>query len=489
MSTRPNILLIVTDQQRPDFAGQSDVPVRTPHFDRLVERGVGFTNAICPSPLCGPSRISLATNTEYDDCGVQTNADYPGTVPTLYERLRSNAGYHTIGIGDIDLIRSPYWGLDGTNQLDDIGFNDGIEIPGKNAMMETYKHHISARANRHSEYDPEKVPSDLNPVAGEPATAYLAYLHNEGLLEDWIADMRKRMDSGWRTRYGTTDPCPLPHEAYVDNWVGRQGRRHIETAPREQPWFCMVNFVGPHDPLDVTEEMHAWYRDPDVEFPLPSEAERTFDDETHREIRRNYAAMCENYDRWLGRYLAVLEDRGELDETIVVFTSDHGEMLGDHGDWQKSTPFQPSIGIPMAIAGPGVKVRGTVDEPVSLLDLHPTILSAAGVDCGGDGVSLWPTLSGETADHRPVVSSGLDGARPFRVVFDGRYKLVVGDDLAAIEGFPDETTSPVLFDLEIDPDEQHDIAEETPDVVARLAERLPNGWTEAGPSYTGRQKP
>jgi arylsulfatase A-like enzyme len=170
--TQPNILLVLTDQQRPDWVGTADVPVRTPNYDRLVERGVEFSNAVCPAPLCGPSRICLAGGTEYARGGVRGTNNYPGHRPTLYERLRRDAGYRTIGIGDLDLIRSPYWGLDGDHQLDEIGFDDGIEIPGKNAMMKTYRNHIRSRAEGNAgSYDPE-----------ETMTA-LAHLRDRGLIE------------------------------------------------------------------------------------------------------------------------------------------------------------------------------------------------------------------------------------------------------------------------------------------------------------------
>ena len=474
--TQPNILLVLTDQQRPDWVGTADVPVRTPNYDRLVERGVEFSNAVCPAPLCGPSRICLAGGTEYDRCGVRGNNNYPGHRPTLYERLRREAGYRTIGIGDLDLIRSPYWGLDGGHQLDEIGFDDGIEIPGKNAMMKTYRNHIRSRAEGNAgSYDPEDVPPDVNPEPGHPANAYMAYLRERGLLDTYVEDMLGRwIPERPVSAYSVTGPTSLPEEAYVDNWVGRHGVEHLREALEGQPWHLVVNFVGPHGPMDVTEEMHGWYRDPDVEFPEPIDPDGQLDSETHQEIRRNYAAMCENIDRWLGCYLDILEERGELDDTIVAFSSDHGELLGDHGSWGKKSPLRASSGIPLGIAGPGIESRGAVEDPVGLLDLHPTFLEYAGVDRGDcDGVSLRPFLAGETDSHRSAVRSGLQN---WRMVFDGRHELIVGDDLADVNGFSEDASSPTLFDLHADPEERENVAEDKPDVVEDLADHLPEGF-------------
>jgi len=208
------------------------------------------------------------------------------------------------------------------------------------------------------------------------------------------------------------------------------------------------------------------------------------DAETAQDVRRNYAAMVENVDRWLGRYLDVLDERGEREDTLVVFASDHGEMLGDHGQWYKRSPYQPSVGVPLVVAGPGVESRGVVDEPASVLDLHATVLDAAGVDPGDvDSRSLWPYLAGRTDDHRDVVHSGVGN---WRMAYDGRYKLVRGydsgrtanDQAGEFDAWDEAATKyalrerdPVVFDLEADPGERENVADDHPGVVDRLTAR------------------
>jgi len=472
MSDRPNVLFFFPDQHRHDWVGFDDtVPVETPTLDALASEGVAFRNAVCPSPLCGPSRACLASGSEYDSCGVRDHsADYPYADRTYFGRLRDEAGYHVMGCGKFDLQKhSGDWGIDGKNNLAVNGFSDGVNSAGYWDAFGSATDEWAAGA-----------------TYTEPADPYVDYLADHGLAEAHIADLERRR---WGVGEPGTDvdatfPTPLPEHAYCDNWIARQGLSLLEDAPGDRPWHLVVNFAGPHNPWDVTEEMHGWYRDPDVDFPErvdPGE----MDADTAQAVRRNYAAMVENIDRWLARYLDELEARGEREDTLIVFASDHGEMLGDHGQWYKRSPYQPSVGVPLVVAGPGVRSRGVVDEPASVLDLHATFLDAAGVDPGEtDSRSLLPYLTGETDGHRDVVFSGIGN---WRLAFDGRYKLVRGydtdstanDQVGDADPWDEAETKyairdrgPVLFDLESDPGETENVAEDHPDVVADLTAHI-----------------
>jgi arylsulfatase A-like enzyme len=208
------------------------------------------------------------------------------------------------------------------------------------------------------------------------------------------------------------------------------------------------------------------------DFAQPHAYTGAIDARTHVGIRQSYAAMIENVDRWLGIYLEALERRGELDDTVVVWSSDHGEMLGDHGQWDKQVPHHSSASVPLVVAGPGIAPGRRDRALVSLLDLGPTVLEIAGAGPleGADARSLVPLLAGETATHREHVLSGLLG---WRMVWDGRYKLVRGSG-------PETTFSrafgpgPQLYDLQEDPWEDRNLAPALPRVVARLGELLPD---------------
>jgi len=451
MSNRPNVLFLFPDQLRPDWMGyEADVPVRTPALDRLVDRGVAFRNAVCPSPLCGPSRACLATGTEYDRCGVRHHdADLPLTARTLYGRLRDEAGYHVMGTGKFDLQKhsnqeTPDMGIDGTDNLDANGFSAGVNCLGK--------------------WDA------VNSGADEPRDPYMAVLHERDLAATHVEDFQRRDRL-------TTAPTPIPDEAYCDNWIGERSRALLREAPADRPWFLQVNFAGPHAPWDVTEEMYGWYRDPDIDFPEPVEPDPGIDPGAIQDVRRNYAAMVENVDRWVERLLAVVEDRGELEETLVVFASDHGELLGDHGGWGKGSPYRASAGVPLVVAGANVAQRGVVDDPATILDLHATFLDRAGIDPGAaDSRSLAPYLAGDSdRPPRDVVFSGLGH---WRLAFDGRYKAVRGFDPSSTgtdDPWNEAATNrslrerePMLFDLDADPEESENVADERPDVRKRL---------------------
>jgi len=434
-ATRPNILFFFPDQHRFDWVGLNPrIPVRTPNLDRLAERGVYFANAICPSPLCGPSRAALASGKEYDRCGVPTNKEnYPFDRITFYKLLRES-GYHVAGCGKFDLHKGAYiWGLDGKNCLKEWGFSDGIDNAGK--------------------WDAIHSGSD------EPKDPYMAFLERKGLRETHIRDFQKRKDKS------VTDPTSLPEEAYCDNYVARNGLELMSRFPKGKPWFLQVNFTGPHDPWDVTERMKELYRG--VEFPQPNDCRR-FSPEIHNAIRRNYSAMIENIDRWLGVYIDEIDRRGELENTLIVYSSDHGEMLGDHNLWGKSVPYQPSVGVPLVIAGCGVRSGYVHEDPVTIIDLAATFLDYAGIDRPDDmdSISMRPLLEGETNHHRDFVLSGL---RSWRLVFDGRFKLIKG--FTPREKRTDEPL--MLFDLKNDPQENNNIADEAEAVAARLSTLLP----------------
>ena len=438
---QPNILFLFPDQHRPDYVGfDSSNPVRTPHIDALAARGIAFRNAICPSPLCSPCRACMATGRAYPAVGVHDNGQsVPDGEVLLYHRLQA-AGYHTMGCGKFDLHKPRHdWGLDGRNHLEAFGLNDGMDSEGK----------------LDGAWAAEEAP-------GGPFTHML---EERGLREIYVKDLLSRMGDG----YLRNDPCPLPDEAYGDNWVGGIAEDLIRRAPRDRPWFLQANFPGPHDPWDITESMKELYAG--VEFPEPIAAEQTDPGRLRllNGVRQNYAAMVTNIDRWLGRLIEAVAARGELDNTLIVYASDHGEMLGDHDRFAKTVPYWQSAGVPLIMAGPGVAPRAFVDAPMALLDLSATFLDLAGAEVPGDwdSASLRPYLADpESAPPRKVVSSGLDkSSGDWRLTFDGRYKYVTG-----FEG-----AGELLWDVVADPSETENLLETRPREAAKILRILNTG--------------
>jgi len=407
--------------------GQPNIPLRLPNLEKLLARGVKFTHAITPSPLCAPARACLASGLEYERCGVPSNAfNYPLTQRTYYQLLR-DSGYHVIGCGKLDLHKKTEgWGLDGRRLVREWGFSDAIDNAGK---MDAVRSGV--------------------PVPKDP---YMKLLHDHGQAEVHVKDMRQRKG------YAGTYPTPLPDSLYCDNFITRNALTLLNAAPADKPWHLAVNFTGPHNPVDITAGMEKTVRD--RSYPQPNR-NTEYEASHHVAIRQNYSAMCENIDRGIGEILAAVEKRGDLDNSIVIFSSDHGEMLGDHNRWGKHVPYQPSVGIPMVAAGPGVKARGESKALVSLLDLTATFLDYAGVKkpAAMDSRSLRPLLAGRTKVHRSHLVSSLEG---WRMVWDGRHKL--------IEGYEKE---PQLFDLQTDPLENSNLSAQPSKIRSHLKTLLP----------------
>ncbi len=404
-----------------------ELPLRTPQLDALCASGTRFTRAYCPSPLCAPSRASLASGRAYGRCGVAGNGqDYPLGQPTYYQALR-DAGYRVAGVGKFDLHKASLdWNLDGSRLIREWGFTEGIDNEGK------FDGSISFRRN-----------------GGKPMGPYLEMLARRGLAERYADEHKREHLQACGQAYVT---C-LPEDAYCDNWVAENGLAFLRDFPADRPWHLVVNFTGPHDPMDVTAAMRARWQD--VAIPPPHSAPLS-DDPNILAARQNYAAMIENIDRQVGRFLDAVRARGEADRTLIVYASDHGEMLGDHGRWGKSTWHEPSVGVPLIVSGPGVRQGVVSDALVSSHDLAATFLDCTGCAPlpGADARSLRPVLEGRVAMHRDFVTSGLHA---WRMVRDGRYKLVTG----ASDG-------PLLFDLETDPHETCNLAERDPERVAGL---------------------
>ncbi len=446
--SRPNILFLFSDQHRWDWTpANPDIPVPMPHLEALAARGLTVERAYCAAPVCGPSRACLAFGREYDDCGVPSNrVSLPLDRETFYGRLR-DAGYHSLACGKLDLAAGALYaiiekpvdpdqpvglGLDGRRFTEQWGFTDAINNAGKGAGALIYL---------------------TDPVG--PKDSYYAYLEGLDPAQGRVCaeDMVERRSPETVQQWGKTHLSPLGEAAYLDNWIGDNGMSLLDGVPGGEPWFLIVNFAGPHPPMDITPRMERLYRGPDRVidgFPQPRGYDGPWDADHHIRIRQNYAAMIENIDRWIGRFVERLEERGELDNTIIVYSSDHGEMLGDRSRWGKQLPFDASSRVPLVIAGPGVAPGRSTDAMVSLIDLTATFLDVgeAATPEDMDGISLRPLLAGETDGHRGYMLSGL---YDWRMVYDGRYKLITG-----FEG------KELLYDLENDPWEEVDLGPDHP---------------------------
>ena len=457
---RPNIVLITVDQLRHDWVGYRGADwVRTPHIDALAERGVAFTNCCATAPLCAPARISLATGlSPIRFAHVNNNAYLPLSRPTYYQRLR-DAGYHVAVTGKLDLAKpDEYNGIRGDRPIAfSWGFTHPLECEGK-------MHAGRVRA------------SD-----GAPQGPYGHYLKGRGVFEAFIDDYARRRANGECERAAWDSV--LDPEDFEDAFIGRRAVEWIRSRDDEFPWHLFVSFVGPHNPFDPPTEYAEHFRTREMPEPIPADPTGKpphigrrmnvdLDPEKVLVARRQYAAAIEAIDDQVGAIVAALEERGELESTYIVFSSDHGEMLGDHGCWTKRLHYEPALRVPLVVVGPDI-APGVREQLVEWHDIHPTLCEIAGVAIPGalhpdaiDAKSLCATLQDATVPHREDCFSVLHDALCLRTA---THKLIDGRT-----GFVE------LYDLSADPDERNNIASERPDLVGALGGRLKERYLEGG---------
>ena len=448
----PNILVIMADQLRHDWLGYScSGQVRTPHIDALAQRGMVFTHCCTNSPVCGPARIALATGLLPVRTGTLSNrtAIMPVSVPNHYRHFRDH-GYRVEYIGRHDLAKPGAPGsIYGTRPLNACyGFTSAFEVDG---VMSG-----ALRAWRKG-------------TAGGP---YTAYLQQHGLLQEFAADHHARSQKGWII--GASHDWPLAEEHHPDAFVCRHAVERLRTMEDDYPWYMTVSFHAPHDPYAPPQRFADRYRQATMPEPIPATASggrparigQRQDHYRHASAediliaRRQYSAKVEHLDELVGELLATLAERPDAANTMIVFTSDHGDHLGDHGLFIKHTAYEPSLRVPMILAGTGIPAGRTSEALVELADLGPTLVACCDLPPQPDldARSFRPVLCDDTIEHRSDCFTCEEGYRALRT-----------HTHTYIETLNDPTVE--LYDLINDPGQHHNIAARDPDMCARLA-----GW-------------
>jgi choline-sulfatase len=458
MHPPPNIVLIVTDQQRFDALGCSGHSVlRTPHLDRLAARGVRFERAYTTSPLCMPMRASLVSGGSPHNHGVWGNGSgLPTDDPTFMHHLQQ-AGYFTAHVGN-----GHYFGREGLRHLREREAD--VRARGFDYVLETTGPNFARTVD----------------------SAATDELERRGLLADYRAlyGVEGRAGGGARERHGSADagqetqarrgpwsvtPFPLAAEHHLDAFIGRSGAAFIQQYDQDRPFYLFLGFGGPHNPWDAPDEYAAMYDPAQVPARIPAAAPGPWvpahaaqrmldgrapdiDEAGTRRMRANYYGKISLIDRHVGQLLDVLDRRGLTENTLILFTSDHGEMAGDHDRFHKTVFYDASVRVPLIAAWPGHVASGAVAPTLAETnDLPPTILEAAGVEVGTTrvlGRSLWPALRQPSATVRDDVLSEVS-PRPGRrerttMLCTATHKYAVDE---SSRGY-------LLHDLTADPDEQ-----------------------------------
>lgn len=386
--TKPNILWICTDQQRFDtIAALGNTHIRTPNIDRLLNQGVAFTHAYCQSTVCTPSRASFLTGRYPRTTRCRQNGQTLPADEKLISRYFADAGY--------------VCGLAGKQHLSSC--SDGkVEIRSDDGYAEFHWSH--------------------HPQPDWPENAYTQWLHEQGASWD-------KLYTGDGTDYVKTG---VPGVFHQTTWCANKTIEFIH-AQQSKPWFFSFNCFDPHHPFDPPPEYLARY--PFDEMPLPKTHENeptskttyqqldsvwahnspggfhvaVMTDNDRRQVTAAYYAMIELIDDQVGRMIQALEESGQLESTLIIFMSDHGEMLGDHGLYYKGPHFyEEAVRVPLILSFPSqlkrdIRIHGLVE----LVDLAPTLLDLCELPIPDamQGRSLLPHCRGEADpnEHRDYV--------------------------------------------------------------------------------------
>lgn len=442
---RPNILVIMADQLAPHFTGAYGHKVaKTPHLDALAARGMRFDAAYCNSPLCAPSRFAFMSGQHISRIAAYDNAsEFRASVPTFSHYLKS-LGYRTCLSGKMHFV--------GPDQMH--GFED-------------------------------RVTTDIYPADFAWPPDWEA---PDERIDKWYHNMQTVKESGLAQATFQID---------YDDEVAFAAKRWLFDAARskatgdEAPFAMVASFIHPHDPYVARPEWWNLYSDDEIDIPafVPSLEEQdpfsrrlmdgieasfvALSDEEVRRARRAYLANVSYFDSKIGELVQTLEETGALENTIVIVTADHGDMLGERGLWYKMNFFEHSARVPLIAAGPGV-ATGTAPNAVSLVDLLPTFIDIAGGDLSMlgepiDGRSLLPLLQGKDDPVDEAIGEYCAEMTGYPVIMIRRGSL----KFIHCESGPIQ-----LFDLDADPLETTNVASDPryTEAAASFSEEVAIRW-------------
>ncbi len=462
---RPDILLIMPDQMRGDCLSVLGHPaVRTPALDALAREGVLFRRAYSPVASCIPARYALLTGLHPQTSGVVGFRAKPFATPSL-PGLLSEAGYSTVLVG-------------------------------------RYMHQV--RESGSCGYQKQILGSTH--VSGDQ---YDQFLKRAAPQTGGIKNFVKKLGityNHWQAR-----PWPLDEELHPTNWVVRKSREVVQSSPAGAPLFLTTSFYAPHPPLFPPPKYFEPYMNKQLPAPahgdwvdwdsLSPEGDRTghrvlLEGKTLHRAQAGYFGLIEHLDAQIAGLVSDFRKRSEKAgrSWVIVVTSDHGEMLGDHGYFRKCEPYEGSANIPFIISGSrdlGFRSNMRIKQPVCLEDIMPTLLALVGIRSPAriDGVNLLSALRGQSErvrnwlhfEHAPCYSQ----AQAYHALTDGRFKYI----------WRPADGSEQLFDLDKDIREEHDLADNQScasllqtwrgRMIERLANR-PEGFVDDGKLIPGR---
>ena len=455
---RPNILFLMDDQHRGDCIGAAGATwLQTPNLDRLANEGALFVKAYSSLPSCLPARTSLLTGKSPWHHGMLGYRPIPPRFTHEKPRMFSEAGYRTHGVGKMHFASHDHG-------YQSIVLEEAWRLPAGKFKCDYRqwfeKHH------------PDK---DVDATG-------LGYTDHRGHR-----------------------PFLYDDDLHPTNWTAERGIDFLETYAGDKPWLLKVSFKRPHPPFDPPKRWLQHYER--VELPMPKVGQWArgktgaavgslekspnatrgrFPDDEIRASRQAYFASISHVDEQIGRVLKALKKRGEFENTLILFTADHGDMMGDHYLWRKCYAYEGAAHVPMIVRWPkslGIEARRgqIIKQLVELRDVLPTFLDAAGITRPAelDGMSMLDLIQGRTQHWRKVLD--LEHAQIYwkgnswLALTDGRYKYI----------YFTLTGEQQLFDLDTDPHEMNNLADEAAHAerVGHWRQRLVEHVSVRGPAW------
>lgn len=481
--TRPNVVLIMVDQWRGDcLSHMGHEQVETPYLDTLAYNGVSFTSAYSAVPTCIAARAAFFTGLNqrhHGRVGYEEHRPW-AQYPQLMADQLTKAGYHTQAVGKMHVNPSRFRA----------GFND---VRLHEGFLHAQRKH-DRPYNEHSEYLDD----------------YLPWVRRE------LGSRVNLMDMGLDCNSYIGQPWNYPEYTHPTNWVTEESIDFLRRRDPTAPFFLYASYHRPHAPYDPPQNYYDMYRD--VEVPQPPMGDWIGEDtdgegqnvmtyygdvRPHQlaRARRAYWASLTHIDHQIGRLLSELQDAGVADNTIVLFVSDHGDLLGDHRRWRKSSPLEGASRIPLILSDPtgrlNLEPNLHSDQLVELRDILPTLLDACDIPIPEtvDGHSVLPYIRRDRAEGQ--IRDYLHGEH--RMGRHSYHMIRTADGLKY--AWYDQTGDELLFDLNEDPEECHNLYAQAMDetspyharlnelrgtLIRELADRE-EGFVEDGKLVVGRE--
>lgn len=471
---RKNIILLMTDQQRADHVGWAEGSrVATPNLDRIAQ-GSAFSRCLTVNPICMPARSALMTGRYTRQIGaLSMSGDLDPAIPT-YPQALQKAGYRTAAIGKLHLNQSWPWGTQrgcGLNlhamkeRMLEYGFDYLWEVSGKQLAQRNY-----------CDYAHELAEKGL-------LSAYRDFVASEGPNTYFAADA-KFTGKAW----------PFEEEIYPDVRISDkivEWLRDRSSDDDTQPFFLLGSFVSPHPPFDPPKRFLEQFPYEEEDDFIHADGEPELDPATRErmwKLRRAYKGMIALVDEQVGRVLDTLEELNQLEQTAILFVSDHGEMLGDHSCIQKSVHWQQSAIVPCAIRHPDYLNASRHDCPVEITDLTATILDVAGLNAQEVLAEEWPAFRDRIPCRSllPIVRGESTAVRDFAFSeFDNKWSLLHSQRYAYVRYHQSAGQKELFFDLNDDAVESINLVEsDSAEVQSQLTKHriaLMNLWESHPP--------